>query len=86
MAQTTDTEIKETIKEYILKEFLLGEDPEHLTDSTALVTGGILDSLATLRLVSFLEDRFRIHLEAHEANVEHLNNIALIASLVQSKL
>jgi acyl carrier protein len=86
MAQTTDADIKDTVKEYILREFLPGEDPEQLTDSTPLVTGGILDSLATLKLVAFLEDRFRIRVQAHEASVEHLNNIALIASLVQSKL
>ena len=86
MAQTTDGEIKDTVKEYILREFLPGEDPEQLTDATPLVTGGILDSLATLKLVAFLEDRFQIHVQAHEASVEHLNNIALIASLVQSKL
>ena len=86
MAQTTDADIKDTVKEYILREFLPGEDPEQLTDSTPLVTGGILDSLATLKLVAFVEDRFRIRVQAHEASVEHLNNIALIASLVQSKL
>jgi acyl carrier protein len=86
MAQTTDAEIKDMVKEYILREFLPGEDPAQLTDSTPLVTGGILDSLATLKLVAFLEDRFRIHLQAHEASVDHLNNITLIASLVQSKL
>ena len=83
---TTDADIKDTVKEYILREFLPGEDPEQLTDSTPLVTGGILDSLATLKLVAFVEDRFRIRVQAHEASVEHLNNIALIASLVQSKL
>jgi len=36
---------------YILKEFLPGEDPNELTDATPLVTGGILDSLATLKLI-----------------------------------
>jgi acyl carrier protein len=86
MAEITDAEIKDTVKEYLLRECLPGEDPEQLFDSTPLVTGGILDSLATLKLVSFLEDHFRIHLQAHEANVDHLDNIALIASLVQSKL
>ena len=79
-------EINADVKEFILKQFLPGESPEQLTDSTPLITGGILDSLATLKLVAFLEERFKIQVQAHEADVEHLNNIAAIAGLVQSKL
>ena len=33
-------DIKETIKAYILEEFLPGQDPAELTDSTPLITGG----------------------------------------------
>jgi acyl carrier protein len=79
-------EISEDVKEFILKEFLPGENPKELTDSTPLITGGILDSLATLKLVAFLEERFEIQLKPHEADVEHLNNITSITDLVQSKL
>jgi len=77
--------ISESVKEYILKEFLPGEDPNELTDATPLVTGGILDSLATLKLVAFLEERFGITLQPHEADVEHLNTISDITELVLSK-
>lgn len=78
-------EVKETIKEYILKEFLPGENPAELTDSTPLITGGILDSLATLKLVVFLEERFQIQIQAHETMVDYLNTISDIAQLVNSK-
>jgi acyl carrier protein len=79
-------DIKNTIKEYILKEFLPGESAETLTDSTPLVTGGVLDSIATLKLVSFLEERYGIQVEAHEADVDNLNTIADIERYVGSKL
>ncbi|HEY9527172.1 MAG TPA: acyl carrier protein [Anaerolineales bacterium] len=78
-------ELKDTIKEYILKEFLPGENPSELTDSTPLITGGILDSLATLKLVVFLEERFHIKIQAHETMVDYLNTISDIAQLVDSK-
>ncbi|HKZ05124.1 MAG TPA: acyl carrier protein [Methylomirabilota bacterium] len=78
--------IEESVKAYILKEFLPGEDPAELTDGTPLVTGGILDSLATLKLVSFLEEQYGIAVQAHEADVEHLDTIRDIAALVRSKL
>ncbi len=79
-------EIQEAIKSYILEAFLPGESPSALTDSTPLVTGGILDSLAILKLVVFLEERFGIRVEAHETMVDYLNTIADIAQLVRSKL
>jgi acyl carrier protein len=79
-------EIKAAIKGYILEEFLPGENPAELTDSTPLITGGILDSLATIRLVGFLEERFQIEVQAHETMVDYLNTISDIAQLVHSKL
>ena len=79
-------EVKEVIKGYILQEFLPGENPAELTDSTPLITGGILDSLATIKLTVFLEERFQIQIQAHETMVDYLNTISDIAQLVQSKL
>ena len=77
--------VKEIIKGYILGEFLPGENPAALTDSTPLITGGILDSLATLKLVVFLEERFQIKIQAHETMVDYLNTVSDIAQLVNSK-
>ena len=77
---------KEVIKAYILEAFLPGENPAELTNSTPLITGGILDSLATIKLVVFLEEQFHIKIQAHETMVDYLNTIEDIAQLVQSKL
>ena len=79
-------EIKNTVKSFILKEFLPGENPDELTDSTLLITGGVLDSLATLKLVAFIEETYKIELQAHEVDIEHLNSISDIANLVRAKL
>ena len=78
--------IKSEIKQFILEEFLPGERPEALTDDTSLVDEGVLDSLATLRLVSFLEQRFKVSLAPHEVDAEYLNTLPSIAALVRSKL
>lgn len=76
---------KAKVKDFILKSFLPGEDSNELKDDTPLISGGILDSIATLKLVMFLEEEFGIRVEAHEADREHLDTIADIASFVQSK-
>jgi len=81
----TTNEIKDQVRAYILKEFLPGEDPEQLTDSLPLVTGRILDSLATLRLVAFLEETFGFEFSAHEVGAQNLDNLDLIAGFVESK-
>ena len=74
------------IRDYILGEFLPGENPTLLTDTTPLITGGILDSLAILKLVAFLQERFGIDIEPHETSVEYMDTLPAIANLVHSKL
>jgi acyl carrier protein len=79
------TDVGNTVKQFILDQFLPGESAGELTETTPLITGGILDSLATMKLITFLEDRYGITMEAHEADPEHLDTIALIEQLVRSK-
>ncbi len=81
----TSEEIRGQVKDYILSTFLKGEDPSALTADTPLISGGVLDSLATLELVGFLEQRFGIELEAHEVDAERLDTLTSIAALVQNK-
>jgi acyl carrier protein len=73
------------VKDFILEAFLPGEDPAELTPGTELIASGVLDSVATLRLVTFLEERFGIQVEAHEADEENLGTLERIAELVASK-
>ena len=77
--------IREVVKDFILTEFLPGEDPDELTESTSLLTSGVLDSLNTMRLITFLEERFRVEIQPHEIGAEHFGTVASIADLVQSK-
>ncbi len=82
---SSDEAIAAAVKQFILDEFLPGEDPSELTADTPLITSAVLDSVGTLKLVAFLEERFNIGLAAHEADVEYLNTIADIVKLVESK-
>lgn len=83
---TTHAETKAAIKAYIMDAFLPGEDPDELDDATPLITGGILDSISTVKLVAFLEDRFRIEFQAYEMNADYLNTLSHIAETVEAKL
>lgn len=83
----TDKEgVASAIKEFILTEFLPGQDPDELSDSTDLIGSGIVDSLATLKLIVFVEERFRVTIAPHEAEVKSFGTIRDIAKLVTTKL
>ena len=77
--------VSNTIKDYIMREFLPGEDPGELTVTTPLITGGILDSIAALKLVMFLEESYGVTFEAHEVSRDNLDTIASIVQLLVSK-
>jgi acyl carrier protein len=80
-----ESSVMRIVKDFILDEFLPGEEPSKLTPTTPLVSTGIIDSLATLKLVTFLEQQFDIQVKAHEADEEHLNTLQTICELVDSK-
>jgi acyl carrier protein len=79
-------DVKEIVRKFVLEQFLPGEDPASLTDSTPLVTGGVLDSISTLKLVSFLEQRYGIAFEAWELSPDHIDTLPQIARTVEAKL
>lgn len=80
-----EEDVKAALKTYILTEFLPGEDPAALTDTTALVTTGILGSIGVLKVVSFLEDQFGVTIEANETVVENFNTLSDMARLITTK-
>jgi len=82
----TRDQIIQTVKDYILRTWLPGEDPANLTPATELLSSGILDSLATLELVTFLEQQYSVQLQAHEVDAATLGSLNQIADLVTSKL
>ena len=84
---TSDDELqKSDIKCFICETFLPDDDPVNLRYDSKLVTTGILNSIATLEVVSFIEDSFGIKIEAHEVSIENMDSIEQIATLVKSKV
>ena len=77
--------IKDALRSYILTEYLPGESPANLRDDTPLRTSGILDSMATLSLVTFVENHFGVVVDAHETGIEHFDRIEDIAALIARK-
>lgn len=79
-------EIRSGVRDYLLDQFLPGEDPTTLTDSTALISGGVLDSIGSVKLVSYLEEKYGVRFEAHEVSVDYLDTVDLVVDTVHRKL
>lgn len=80
------SQIVTDVKAFVLDNFLPGEDPANLTNDTPLITGGILDSIGTLKLVVYLENQFGVTLESHEASADHLDTLEAIDKLIAAKV
>ena len=83
--QAQITEITEPVKEFMLETFLPGEDPSALEYDTPLISGGIIDSISTLKLVTYLEEEFDIKVQANEMNADNLDTLSEITTFVISK-
>lgn len=77
---------KQNLKQFIIEEFIPNGENEILADDLNLIESGILDSLAVLKLVAFVEDSFDIALEPDEIDPENLNTINAIYSLIETKI
>lgn len=77
--------IKRDVRDFIISEFLPGEDPGALTDDLPLITSGLLDSLSTVKLVLFIEKSYGIEIAPHETGVDYLNSLDDVARLIEAK-
>lgn len=78
-------ETKEAIRAFILSTHLPGESRENLRDTTPLQTSGILDSLAVLGLVTFIEQRFGVELDVYDTSIERFDRIEDMALAIARK-
>ena len=79
----SDTDLHDRLKRFILEEFLPDTPPEELEDDTPLRSGGVLDSIATIKVVAFVEQEFNVSLEAHEMG--EFDTLAELVALVKEK-
>jgi acyl carrier protein len=57
-----------------------------LEDTTPLISGGLIDSIGMLGLISFMESRFGVEFMPREVDAHTLDNLNLIAALIDRKV
>lgn len=75
-------DIKKTVLEYVIEEYLEDED-EELTYDTPLISGGIVDSFSMVSLKRFLESKYKISIPDEKATPEAFDSVDKITDLVK---
>ena len=76
-------EVTEVIRNYIIKEYLEQGDDREITETTPLITGGIVDSFSMVSLKRFLERKYGIRIPDADATPEAFDNLRSIAAVVR---
>jgi acyl carrier protein len=76
-------DLKKTIRDYVVKEYIEEGDDREITDTTPLISGGIVDSFSMVSLKLFLEKRCNIHIPDDEATPDAFDTVNSIAELVE---
>ena len=79
-------DIKQTVKNYIDENLLMGGRGEEIRDDSSFLDIGVLDSTGVIELVSFLEKTFAIKVLDEEMVPENLDTLTNIERYVNSKL
>lgn len=78
--------IRSAIREYILSNFMPGEDEDNFQDDDLLFESGIIDSAGALTFISFLENRFGIEVTDEELYPENFASVVQIVNFTADKL
>ncbi|MFH1061549.1 MAG: acyl carrier protein [Candidatus Omnitrophota bacterium] len=78
-------EIKPTIKEFIINNFLMGADSANIQNDTSFLEEGVIDSTGILELVEFTQETFSIVIEDEELIPDNLDSIDKIAAFIHRK-
>jgi acyl carrier protein len=77
---------KETIRKFIVNNYLKGSELTNLVDDSSFLEEGIIDSVGVMELVAFLETTFNFRVEDEEIIPENLDSVNKLTVYVQSKL
>ena len=75
-------EMQETITKFITQELLGSHKDVKLSENDNLLLDGIVDSLGTLRLVTFIEETFKLRVPYEDITIDNFSSIKNLAAYV----
>lgn len=76
-------ELKDTILDYVKKEYLEEDDDREISYDTPLISGGIVDSFSMVSLKRFLETKYAIQIPDAKATPEAFDSVNNILRMLE---
>lgn len=77
--------LEQQLAGYIREELLEDELTEPLCHDSSLLADGMIDSLAMVRLIEFIEDTYATQVPPEDFVIEHFNTIDAIAAYLRHR-
>jgi len=77
--------LKDTLKEFIFENFLVGLRKSGLDDTDSFLEKGIIDSTGVLELVAFVEETFGFEVEDEELVPDNFDSLARLETYIRQK-
>jgi acyl carrier protein len=84
--QDTQQDIKAKVRAYIVDNFIMGGNADHLKDADSFMETHVVDSTGFLELVTFLEETYAFSVTDEEMVPENLDSLDNIDAYVRLKL
>ncbi len=75
-------DVKESVRQYIIENFLFGDESPLESDSMSLLDGGIIDSVGVMELVAFLEQDFGLTIADEDLVPENLDSVDNLSGFI----
>ena len=76
-------EVQIVVRDYVVKEYLEEGDDREITETTPLISGGIVDSFSMVSLKRFIERKYAIQIPDAEATTTAFDSVDSIAAVVE---
>jgi acyl carrier protein len=76
-------EISRVVRDYIVREYTQEGDDREITETTPLISSGLVDSFSMVSLLRFLEKKYTIHIPDSDATPEAFDTVERIVALVR---
>ncbi|MBI5302112.1 MAG: acyl carrier protein [Chloroflexi bacterium] len=86
MTQTIfQMDVKESLRQFILGELLLGRAIE-LRDDDDLLLSGLVDSLGAVRMIAFIETEFKTTIPPEDVVIENFQTLDAMAEYLSKRM
>src|SRR5688572_4179712 len=80
------TTMQTEIRQFVIDNFLFGQNDRPLGDSDSFLDSGIIDSTGVLELIAFIESKYAVSIADEELLPANLDSIERVSAFIERKL